>query len=249
MKLLSTAAALGGVLLGTAAMAADLPVRSGPPAFLPQPPAFTWTGFYVGLQAGAAWDQISNNGNYNGYGYLLAPAAPVVASALLYGRNNGANNKSGFIGGGHVGGYYQMGAMVVGLEGDLEGTTVAAGSLRGSIRGTLGYAVDRVLFYATGGAAFGARPGVGYNGQWNYNWGGAGSSSRTGWTVGGGIKYAFQQNWSAGIEYRYSDYGTNNNTGPWGFNPGGNARLTENAVRATLSYHFFSAPAPTVARY
>ncbi len=246
MKLYCTVAALGCALLGTAAMAADLPVRTGPPTYVPQPPAFTWTGFYLGVQAGAAWDRISNNGNYNGYGYL----APVTASALLYARNTGANTTSGFIGGGHVGGYYQMGSVVVGLEGDLEGTSVGAGSLRSSVRGTLGYAVDRVLFYATGGAAFGARPGVSYNGQWNYNWGGAGSSSRTGWTVGGGIKYAFHENWSAGIEYRYSDFGTNNNSGTWGFNPGGNARLTENAVRATLSYHFFSAPAaPIVSRY
>ena len=244
-------AALGGALLTTTAMAADLPMRSAPPAYIPPPPPiFSWTGFYVGLQAGVAWDQVSNNGNYGGWGIGAAPLFPVATTALWYGGQNGANNKSGFVGGGHVGGNYQMGSFVLGLEGDLEGASVWSGSLRGSVRGRLGFAVDRALIYATGGMAFASRSGSNNYGYWGYNWGGNTSSSRVGWTVGAGIDYAVLPNWSVGVEYRYSDFGTNNNTGAWGGGLGSNARLTENAVRARVSYHFFSAPAaPVVARY
>ena len=247
MKMKSTLAALGCAMLGTTAMAADLPSRKAPPPYIPPPPVFTWTGFYVGLQAGGAWDRVSNNGNYGG---MLAPFFPGAATTLWWAGNSGANVKSGFVGGGHVGGNYQMGMFVLGLEGDLEGASIMTGSLRGSIRGRLGLAFDRALLYTTGGVAFASRSGSSNYGTFGYNWGGNTASSRTGWTVGAGVEYAIAPAWSIGVEYRYSDFGTNNSNGVWGFNLGGNIRQTENAVRARASYHFFSAPAaPVVARY
>ena len=52
-------ASVGAIALtGSAAFAADLPSRAPPPVYLPPPPIFTWTGLYLGLNAGGTW---SNN--------------------------------------------------------------------------------------------------------------------------------------------------------------------------------------------
>lgn len=68
--------------------------------------------------------------------------------------------------------------------------------------GRLGYAVDQVLFYVAGGAAFVSNaasiPTTGISID--------GDGTRVGWTVGAGIDYAFVSNWFTGLEYRYSQY-------------------------------------------
>ena len=94
-----------------AAVAADLPSTKGPAPFV-APPVFTWTGFYVGLNAGGTW--ANSNGQYQGVGPVAADAAwgayPAGRTAYLMafsqaasasGSNNGSNG--GFIGGGQVG--------------------------------------------------------------------------------------------------------------------------------------------------
>jgi outer membrane immunogenic protein len=249
MKISTPIAALVGALMSTTAFAADLPSRKMAPAYIAPAPVFTWSGFYVGLQAGALWDQLqgANNGANAWWASTLFPNA---ANTLWYGYNTGASTQSGFVGGGHIGYNFQTGPAVFGLEGDLEGASLRTGSLRGSLRGRLGFAVDRVLFYGTGGLAFGARNGSSTYGAYGYNWGGNTSSSRMGWTVGAGVEYAFTQAWSAGLEYRYSQFsGNSGNTGYFGYNYGGNTKINENAVRARLSYHFGAPSAPVVAKY
>ena len=52
-----------------AAQAADLPTRKEAPAPVFVPPPFTWTGFYVGLNAGGIWPSGSRSAS------LFAPAA------------------------------------------------------------------------------------------------------------------------------------------------------------------------------
>lgn len=241
------AAALAATSLAGSAFAADLPSRKVAPAPVYAPvPIFTWTGFYVGLQAGAVWDKVSYTGD-NGYLYSLL--FPVATTTVWTGYNNGGSTKTGFVGGGHVGYNWQVGSFVFGAEGDVEGASVWNGGLRSSIRGRLGFALDRALIYATGGLAIASRAGTIATGTWGYNWGGNTSSTRVGWTVGGGVEYAFTPNWSAGLEYRYSDFGTNNNNGGW-LNVGSRIRLTENAVRARVSYHFNTGySAPVLAKY
>jgi outer membrane immunogenic protein len=228
MKFKSLAAALLIGVSSSAAMAADLPSRKVAPVPAYAPPMFTWTGLYVGLQAGYAWDKVSvDNNNWALFGF----GAPVFFA------NNSAN-RSGFVGGAHAGYLFQTGPAVFGLEGDVEGATISNSALRASLRGRLGFALDRVLVYGTGGLALASGSN---NNAFGWN---SGSSTRLGWTAGAGLEYAFAPNWSARVEYRYSDFGRSNNG--W---VAPSVRRTENAVRVGVSYHFGGPAGPVVAKY
>ncbi len=249
----------------TGALAADLPSRHAPPVFAPPPPlpVFTWTGFYVGLQAGYEFGRSTAfaTSNLNGAGLVANSASP-----------------DGVIGGGHVGYLYSTQSLpflgqafgnvlgaggVIGIEGDVNGAnyrrTYALGgftdgtreNIEGSVRGRLGIAVDRALFYATGGVAFGGLQNV----YTNTVTGGLDSISRTrvGYTVGGGVEYAITNNVSLRAEYRFTDFGSFNNTLAAASAGGVNVRQreTDNRVQGGISYKFDTTPlaAPVVARY
>src|SRR5215475_7470715 len=88
--------------------------------------------------------------------------------------------------------------------------------LQGSIRGKLGYAWDRFLIYGTGGVAFGGLSSnlfvnnitpvfIPFANRFF-------SENRVGWTAGGGIQYALFDNWWVYVEYRYTSFGSFNNT-------------------------------------
>ena len=226
MHLKSLAAALLVGVSSTAALAADLPSRhrAAPAPIVAQAPIFTWTGLYVGLQAGYAWDRISVSNTF--------AAVPVNIS------------RNGFVGGGHVGYLYQTGPAVFGLEADVEGTTIKNSGLRASLRGRAGLAMDRALFYVTGGAALANQnytlwsPFTGFNTN--------ASATKLGWTLGGGLEYAFAPNWSARVEYRYSDFGKLDVAN---FIAPAQISRRENAVRLGVSYHFGGSAGPVVAKY
>ncbi|SDR26878.1 outer membrane immunogenic protein [Rhizobiales bacterium GAS191] len=170
----TTALAMFGV---GAASAADLPSRKGPPiAPVYVPPAFTWTGFYVGVNAGYGW---ANNSKNN---VLPAGAIPIGGFFPTSSSNNG-----GFVGGGQAGYNYQLTpgqGFVLGAEADIDyvgiskkrnnsvpftlattpGTTFFPGTsgsgssssgYLGTVRARVGYAFDRFLVYGTGGLAYG----------------------------------------------------------------------------------------------
>jgi outer membrane immunogenic protein len=129
-------------------------------------------------------------------------------------------------------------------------TFSSSSDIQGSIRGRLGIAWDRALLYATGGAAFG-----GFNSFFSSpNGTDTFSSTRVGWTVGGGLEYAVTNNWSVYAEYRYSDFGSSNVApGPSFNNVGGlfvRRSYTQNQVQVGFSYKFdTAAPAPIVSKY
>ena len=192
--------AAGSVALG--AQAADLPRRAPPPP-LPLPPAFTWTGFSAGVNAGYAFR--------TGSGGFTDPA---------YGAVTGGNRSGGFAGGGQIGYNYQFtpgSGFVIGVETDIQGTafgkadaaylgTTPYYSVRpsldyfGTVRGRLGYAFDRVLIYGTGGFAYGGGARSSYAATYPYTLPGTG---RTGYAAGGGIEYAFTEKLSAKVEALY----------------------------------------------
>src|SRR3978361_1619505 len=103
-KLLLSSVALLGLTAG--AFAADLPSRRVAPAPYVAVPVFTWTGFYVGVNAGYGFsDNDRNNGSYYG------------AGTTYYGNDS---SRDGFVGGGQIGYNYQIGNFVIGIEADAQ---------------------------------------------------------------------------------------------------------------------------------
>ena len=100
-----------------AAQAADLPTRKEAPAPIFVPPPFTWTGFYIGLNAGGIITSGSRSAT------LFVPVADVSLTAHFPGGIG--NGQSGFIGGGQAGYNWQTGAFVLGVVTDFDGTTLS----------------------------------------------------------------------------------------------------------------------------
>src|SRR3984885_14693759 len=239
--------------LGTVvAQAADLPTRKEAPAPIFVPPPFTWTGFYIGLNAGGIWPSGSRNAT------LFDPNAATDGSFINAGFPGGLGSQSaGFIGGGQAGYNWQTGAFVLGVETDFDGSTLsksfnnigspfvgpfATGPLAGDFltingknsltwlgttRARLGFVAtpdNRLMIYATGGVAYG-----GGNSQFSVFdnttgsfFSGNPSSSRVGWTIGGGAEYAITNNITIKGEYLYADLGSSKFT------------TTENVAAATF---------------
>ena len=209
-KLLTSFAAF--TALTAAASAADLPRRAAPPVFVPVP-VFTWTGFYLGFNAGYGFDAGTNSNVYGiPAGSLLN--SPGTAGTLTLNRSN---QSDGFVGGAQIGYNYQFtpgNGLVVGIEADAQyadfggqrrnatgnytfvGATgnafaappafVVPGQATldyfGTVRGRVGYAFDRALFYGTGGFAYGSGESA-VNGL-------SSDDFRTGYAAGGGVEYA-----------------------------------------------------------
>ena len=208
---ISLAAALSVLALGNAAIAADLPRRATAPApYVAQVPVFTWTGLYAGVNAGYGW------GTQKG------------AADATFGKLDGAPV------GGTVGYNYQMGQIVLGAEGDMDwsnakntnGAFVSKQTSIGTARGRIGYAVDRVLLFTTGGYAGGAvdrTVGAASAKDWH-----------NGYALGGGMEYAFTNNVSAKAEYLYTDLASKSDTAALPSRAG----LTQNTVRMGVNYRF-----------
>lgn len=222
-------ASVAALVLAGGAQAADLPRRAAPPAPIYVAPIFTWTGFYVGAQIGGGWGR-SELGN------------------ISY-------NANGVVGGLHAGYNMQFGSIVAGLEGDFEATSLkgsaaVGGALlktrapwQGSVRARVGVAFDRALIYATGGVAVAQLKNDIFVPPFAFGT----TSTRAGWTLGAGVEYAINNNWSVRAEYRYTDFGRYNTT----FFPLGTARtrFKENTVRVGVSYRFGGVAGPVVAKY
>jgi len=199
-----------GLYAGTAA-AADLPVG---PAGTPWAPLIdTWTGFYIGVNAGGA-----RSDNTVAYAQLGTPG---FASASF--TNTSA------VGGAQAGFNWQMASFVVGVEIDLDGRRWTASSTSaplagnaidlvtlsqnenwlGTARGRLGFAWGDALLYATGGAAAGEvehsvtefRVTTGDTRNLTD------SPTKIGCVVGAGLEYRVWGNVSVGVEYLHVDLG------------------------------------------
>lgn len=214
--LLSTS--LLSALVGSSAFAADMPTKAGAPLLSPAP-AMTWTGFYVGLNAGYGWANTS-----------------VTGAA-------GSSNLTGFVGGGQIGYNWQVGALVLGLEGDFQGTgqTNSATALGITVeqklpwfataRGRLGYAFGPWMLYATGGAAW-----VNYKlSATSLGTTVSDNATKAAWTVGGGVEWMFMPRWSIKAEYLYLDTGTTTVTL---FGTPISGRAKDSIARLGVNYHF-----------
>ena len=209
-------AGAGSLAITGAALAADLS-RPFPP---PSAPVWNWTGFYAGVNGGYAWinDPVAFGGPMGQVGIRANP------SGTLFGVQLGYN--------------WQWTDWVVGVETDIDwadlfesrNTTVfgikgsdafaieAQQRLRafGSLRGRVGYALDNLLLYATGGVAYGRTEldtsvGDTLAGQ---TCGPAGFCAAVsspawivGWAAGVGFDWAFLPQWSFRSEYLHYDLG------------------------------------------
>jgi outer membrane immunogenic protein len=225
-KILLAGTALLTIASGSA-MAADLS-RPGPaPVYTKAPPmmpVFTWTGCYVGGNAGGLWAKKDWTGG---------ASSSVDISSWLAGAQVGCN--------------YQVSAWVFGIQGDYDWTNAsatAADAFGGtdqtnikslaSVTGRVGYAWDRFLGYVKGGGAW-------EKDDYNIVDGrlfATASETRTGWTIGAGGEYAFT-NWLTGFaEYDYYDFGTTTNTFTGNFTAAVNIKETKSVAKAGLNIKF-----------
>lgn len=247
--IITTAAA---ALLSTTAFAADAVYSYEPaPVAFAEVPAYTWTGAYIGLNAGYGGGKLKANGvavdEFDEFD-------PVRLDLGFTG--------SGFVGGAQAGYNWQSDSFVYGIETDIQysgieaetsasysdGLDSASGSVGGSIdwfgttRARLGFTpTDRFMVYATGGVAYGKME-VFAEGAIN-GVGGRIDASKTkvGWTAGAGAEYAIDNNWSLKTEYLYTDLGK------WTFAEGyidngvygsADANFKFHTVRAGINYKF-----------
>jgi outer membrane immunogenic protein len=117
---------LGGMVvaaLSGSAFAADLPSRTYVKAPAMAAPAYNWSGWYGGLNAG--W--VGGAGSVSNDASIVSNStAPENAQAMARGATNTAGASSGFIGGGQFGYNYQFShSFVAGFEADIQGLSGA----------------------------------------------------------------------------------------------------------------------------
>jgi outer membrane immunogenic protein len=241
LKLLLAVAPLG-LALGAPALGADMSV--GPPLYkAPAYNPYSWTGWYVGVNAGYGVGQ--NQGNL---GFNPGPAGTETFNAAT----------GGGFGGGQLGYNYQINSVVVGLETDIQGGEISdtrtcllgcvAGATGlidqklkwfGTTRARLGWASGPVLTYVTIGAAYGdTETGVTSTG-FGTTAATITSSTKSGWTWGTGVEAALGGNWTAKAEYLYIDLGTASaSTVTPAFATTFSTKYQEQIFRAGVNYRF-----------
>jgi outer membrane immunogenic protein len=189
---------------------------------------FSWSGFYIGGNVGANWVDYSSHGFAD---VLNTQPLPGPHSTLVASTPGFDNTSTAFLGGGQAGYNLQLGPLVLGFEGDFNGTPSSTtksifvpvpngdigftaerkfeSSWIGSARIRAGFAYQRFLFYATGGGAF---TDVDVRATDSYAPTGvfvSSSSQKTlaGWTAGLGAEWAVRKEVSIGLEYRHSGFG------------------------------------------
>jgi outer membrane immunogenic protein len=241
--LLATASGVAAAAAAGSVQAADmgLPAKAPP---LPPPPAASWTGWYVGLNAGVNWQHASNSSTY----------------ALM---TSASTDATGFIGGGQIGYNWQDGNFVWGFEADISGLTGTGStglnpdkglSFSNKIRWLntdrvrMGLVLGNTMAYATGGLAVGGvknlftvgiedtggtcGPGICNKSQ---------TKTRVGWAVGGGIEHMLWDNhWTVGLEALFVDLGQSSLGSPSFKSGGKTTHFSNQAVigRFRLNYKF-----------
>jgi outer membrane immunogenic protein len=188
VKLLNTALLGATFLIGAAAAASAADVYDRKGSFKDAPesyaPPITWTGFYVGVHAGATFDDHVDTSND---------------------RLENPNIDSAFLGGVHVGYNWQRSPnWVLGIEGSVD---FVDDELHGdgltdylaSIRGRIGYAFGEHLLYGTGGVAF-----LSYDSDRSID-------DAVGFVVGAGLERKLTNNISVGVEGLYYDFSSESN--------------------------------------
>jgi outer membrane immunogenic protein len=214
------------IMTAGSASAADMAVKARPMAAAPI--VYSWTGFYIGANVGAGFNDTSYNTTPTGFF-----TTPAFAPDNGQRTNSSRFDRTGFTGGVQAGYNWQAGVWVWGVEADinyldgrqtnsfnralvapLTGNFIHSQSDRmewfGTFRGRVGWtASPAFLLYATGGLAYGQ---VRSASNFLFTAGadayaGSTDTTRVGYTVGAGGEYKFSPNWSFKAEYLYVDLG------------------------------------------
>ncbi len=200
------------LLIPLTAHAADLAVKA-PPAPLPVAAVYNWTGLYIGVNGGYGWGRQD----------------PLDLISTRFDRAS-FDIRGGMVGG-TAGAQIQQGAIVLGVEGDIDwanisgsGTIVPAVAgvpagitlnattktdAIGTARMRVGVAMNTVLLYSTAGAAFLHETASGTSiagvpcGTAGVLTSCADSHWRPGLAAGLGAEWAFMPSWSLKGEYLY----------------------------------------------
>lgn len=157
-------------------------------------------------------------------GFAFAQPAPT----LSFGSNSAS--ASSWLAGAQAGYNWQRGSVVYGVEADISGTglkssmnttlqgfvppstanTTSSIDWYGTVRGRLGWATGPVMFYGTGGLAYGS---TSVNSTLANNviptfLNSQSSSAKAGWVAGFGIEYLWRPNVILNLGYQYVDLGT-----------------------------------------
>jgi len=268
-------AVMAGLFGATSAMAADLPARvyTKAPAFVD--PGYNWSGFYLGGNVGYSWGKSNDTSAFtNGAGTTLSTS---IGSSNLDGVVGGGQagynwQVQNWVWGleGDIQATGERGSRDISCPVGLctpstvlpgfralvilvPGAAVPASLDQkiewfGTVRARAGVLVTpRVLFYATGGLAYGevnSRETIGGSSF-------SASDTRVGYTVGGGIEGALGGNWTAKLEYLYVDLGRTSGsfaTPIPAFGAGVvangtltssyNSHITDNVLRVGVNYNF-----------
>lgn len=240
MKFILRSATMASVLaLGVVgAHAADLTYEPAPVA---APVVFNWTGFYIGVHGGIGGGNFDSSLYYSGEDYW----------------GDFSDNAFGAFGGVQVGYNYQFATnWVAGVEADFAASGINAkhdenysdgyfenteGKVDwfGTLRGRIGYAWDNVLFYGTGGAAYGKvklSSSYGYSGDTYDSF--SDSETKWGWTVGAGVEYGVTKNITLKAEYLYVDLGSINSNVDFGDYSNASLDAKFHTLKAGLNYKF-----------
>jgi outer membrane immunogenic protein len=234
-------------------LAADIPVGRSLST-----PEFIWTSCHLGAHAGGGWARTS----------ITDPAGLVQGAIIGPGTTLGVTtvspNPSGAVIGGQAGCDYQfMSNWVIGIEGAATGSTMKGNTMvtlpagnpgdqaglgahvdfLSSVTGRFGLAFDRLLFYGKGGVAWAGDKytvvGTLLGGPFGFE----GLDLRTGWTVGGGVEWAFVRSWSVSLEYDQYSFGRGTilmSDRVNGFSGSLDVKQSIHLLKASLNFHMWS---------
>jgi outer membrane immunogenic protein len=229
-KIRASAIAVHLAMVSSSAPPADLP-RAPIQQLAPIAPAWSWTGFYIGINGGGGIGTDSNSD-------VLFPALPNPPSA----PSDGRRALPGGLVGGQIGYNWQLNPnWLFGVEADGQWTSqrvasnVAAQNVNGvgnsvsytdderirsmaTARGRFGWIRDSFLWYVTGGGAWAdvkndytlisTFPAMTFPSPTVASF----STTKSGWTIGGGVETHLGGNWTAKLEYLFVDFGSLHHT-------------------------------------
>jgi opacity protein-like surface antigen len=177
-------------LIGASAVASDLTTKAAANKTPTGPPPYNWSGFYVGANFGGGW----------------------TGSSLNIPDNNLYGGITEFVGGVQAGYNLQAGHVLLGAEADFDWAsfnhpTLPAPTLgsvsnhwMSTVAGRIGLVNDRWLVFAKLGGGW-VRSDAMVNMPALPTWNG--SSTNSGWLIGGGVEYGFKAHWTVKLEYDY----------------------------------------------